>query len=143
MKRLALLYSFVGLAVLSAPLAAQKPREKGDDIPREHRPPPGLCRIWIDNVPPAQQPAPTDCSTAVRNRPANGRVIFGDDYTKREGKGKKVKDVNRLVPPSNDDAEPRVERNLRTVRDDARYDRQNRPLALGRYDRVRKRPSSR
>src|SRR3954469_4996396 len=90
MKRLALLSGLVGLAALAAPLSAQKPREKGDDIPREHRPPPGLCRIWIDNVPAAQQPAPTDCSTAVRNRPANGRVIFGDDYTKREGKGKKV-----------------------------------------------------
>jgi hypothetical protein len=103
MKRLALVYTFAGLAVFSAPLAAQKPREKGDDIPREHRPPPGLCRIWIENVPPTQQPAPTDCSTAVRNRPSNGRVIFGDDYAKRDRKGKKVKDVNTLVPPSKDD----------------------------------------
>jgi hypothetical protein len=105
MKHLALVYTLLGLAAFSAPLAAQKPREKGDDIPREHRPPPGLCRIWIENVPPAQQPAPTDCSTAVRNRPANGRVIFGDDYTKRDGKGKKVKDVNRLVPPLKDEEE--------------------------------------
>jgi hypothetical protein len=41
-----------------------------------------MCRIWLDDVPPAQQPAPTDCATAVRNRPAKGRVIFGDDYVK-------------------------------------------------------------
>jgi hypothetical protein len=31
-------------------------------------------------VPAGQQPAPTDCATAVRSRPANGRVLFGDDY---------------------------------------------------------------
>lgn len=48
------------------------------EIPREHRPPPGMCRVWLDDVPAGQQPAPTDCATAVRNRPKNGRVIFGD-----------------------------------------------------------------
>ena len=143
MKRLALVYSLVGLAALSAPLAAQKPREKRDDIPREHRPPPGLCRIWIDNVPATQQPAPTDCSTAVRNRPANGRVIFGDDYTKREGRGKKVKDVNRLVPPSNPDASPRFQRDGSDGRADTRYDRVDRDRGDRRYDRGRKKSPSR
>ena len=42
-----------------------------------------MCRIWLDNVPARQQPAPTDCPTAVRNRPPNGKVIFGDDYKRR------------------------------------------------------------
>jgi hypothetical protein len=51
-------------------------------VPVSHRPPPGMCRIWLDNVPPAQQPAPTECSVAVRNRPANGKVLFGDDYVR-------------------------------------------------------------
>lgn len=46
------------------------------EIPRGLRPPPGMCRIWIDKVPAAQQPAPTDCASAIRNRPPNGRVIF-------------------------------------------------------------------
>lgn len=53
---------------------------RGKDIPASERPPAGMCRIWLDGVPPAQQPAPTDCASAVRNRPARGRVIFGDDY---------------------------------------------------------------
>jgi hypothetical protein len=49
-------------------------------IPASERPPAGMCRIWLDGVPAAQQPAPTDCATAVKNRPEKGRVLFGDDY---------------------------------------------------------------
>ncbi|MFN2566498.1 MAG: hypothetical protein ABR499_15990 [Gemmatimonadaceae bacterium] len=75
---------------LATPLSAQgRDRNKGsDDIPAGHRPPPGMCRVWIVGVPPGQQPAPTDCRTAIRNRPPNGRVIFGDDYAKSERGGK-------------------------------------------------------
>jgi hypothetical protein len=75
---------------LAAPLSAQgRDRHKGpDEVPAGHRPPPGMCRVWVDGVPPGQQPAPTDCRTAIRNRPPNGRVIFGDDYAKREREGK-------------------------------------------------------
>ncbi len=58
-----------------------------DDVPKAYRPPPGMCRIWLSKVPPKQQPAPTDCPTAVRNRPPNGRVIFGDDYVEKSDKG--------------------------------------------------------
>ena len=51
-----------------------------------------MCRIWIDNVPPAQQPAPTDCASAIKNRPPNGRVIFPEDGTRgakaRAGEGR-------------------------------------------------------
>ncbi len=55
-------------------------------VPREYLPPAGMCRVWIDGVPPQQQPAPTDCASAVRSRPANARVIYGED----KAKGKKV-----------------------------------------------------
>jgi hypothetical protein len=76
---------------LATPLSAQgRDRDKrSNDIPAGHRPPPGMCRVWVNGVPPGQQPAPTDCRTAIRNRPPNGRVIFGDDYAKsgRESKG--------------------------------------------------------
>jgi hypothetical protein len=42
------------------------------------KPPAGMCRIWVDGVPPDKQPAPTDCASALKNKPTNGRVIFGD-----------------------------------------------------------------
>jgi|ERR1044071_4689260 len=70
--------------------AAQQP-----DVPANMRPPAGMCRIWLNGVPPAQQPAPTDCATAVKNRPQNGRVIFGDDYVSRGNS-----DTAKKMPPA-------------------------------------------
>jgi hypothetical protein len=71
-------------------------RQQQPVVPPAYRPPAGMCRIWIDGVPASQQPAPTDCTTAVRNRPVNGKVIFGDDSPKRgkekSKKGKSKKD---------------------------------------------------
>ena len=52
---------------------------KSNRIPPGQLPPAGMCRIWIDGVPPGQQPAPTDCQTAVATKPANARVIWGDE----------------------------------------------------------------
>jgi hypothetical protein len=60
---------------------ARGPRGK---VPRGHLPPPGMCRIWIDGVPPGRQPAPTSCRTAVANRPANARVIWGEGTRRRD-----------------------------------------------------------
>ena len=62
-------------------------RRNSDHIPPGQLPPAGMCRIWIDGVPPGQQPAPTDCQTAVATKPANARVIWGDQ-TAFPGKGK-------------------------------------------------------
>jgi len=83
--------AFVGVVVMALPRVAMTQDTAGpvarrpipparDSIPVGSRPPAGMCRVWLENVPVAQQPAPTDCTTAVRNRPAKGRVIFGDDY---------------------------------------------------------------
>src|SRR6188472_2411820 len=68
---------------ISVPANAQGRGRGNGGIPPGQRPPAGMCRIWIDGVPPGQQPAPTDCSTAERRRPANARVIYGDD-TRRD-----------------------------------------------------------
>jgi len=85
MKRLNLLGALGFIVAAAAPAMAQQsaPRDsskKTTAIPADARPPKGMCRVWIDGVPAAQQPAATDCPSAVKNRPANGRVIFGDDY---------------------------------------------------------------
>jgi hypothetical protein len=73
----------IAAAAPAAPLLAQQTSKdsarKAAAIPADARPPKGMCRIWLDGVPAAQQPAATDCPTAVKNRPANGRVLFGDD----------------------------------------------------------------
>jgi hypothetical protein len=64
-------------------------QQGSDDVPKASRPPAGMCRIWLDKVPAKQQPAPTDCPTAVKNKPANAKVLFGDDYVE---KGKKTEE---------------------------------------------------
>ena len=94
---------------VAAPLSAQGQGTKAGKIPPGQRPPAGMCRIWLDGVAPGQQPAPTDCATAVRNRPANGRVIFGDDYV--DGTGKKLQrgdDERRTAPREERDDDDRA-----------------------------------
>lgn len=84
------------VAVVALPQMGQaqgRTRQKApDDIPVSARPPAGMCRVWLDDVPVAQQPAPTDCPTAVRNRSPKSRVIFGDDYVTKRDTTKKSTD---------------------------------------------------
>ncbi len=77
------------------PANAQTEQSRRDPVvPRGYAPPAGMCRIWISGVPPGNQPAPTDCASAVRNRPANGTVLFGDDPSKAKAKSNKKKSSN-------------------------------------------------
>jgi len=94
LRRILPLITLVCSASLAGVAHAQDRGGKGEEeVPKAYRPPPGMCRIWLEKVPPKQQPAPTDCPTAVRNRPPNGQVIFGDDYKDRKEK------VERKDPP--------------------------------------------
>ena len=102
----------VGLAISASSANAQRPVPKKPKsetqqqsqprrdqiVPPGFFPPAGMCRIWLNDVPAGQQPAPTDCASAVRNRPANGKVLFGDDPPKN----KKGKSDNRKSNPTDE-----------------------------------------
>ena len=95
-----LVTGFLSAAV--APVSAQQgsPRDSAQKgrsapIPADARPPKGMCRIWLDGVPAAQQPAATDCPTALKNRPSNGRVVFGDELADSSKRGS---DKSKLPP---------------------------------------------
>lgn len=90
MSRLWTLIALIGSLAISSPADAQKREDnrREAEIPKAYRPPPGMCRVWLDDVPPGQQPAPTECKTALRNKPAKARVIFGDDYVDKDKKRK-------------------------------------------------------
>ena len=72
--------SLASLAAL--PLGAQEKSTRepkaASNVPQSAQPPAGLCRVWLENVPAGQQPAPTDCATAIKNRPNHARIVFGD-----------------------------------------------------------------
>ena len=89
-----LAFALVALTMTAAVLPAQGRGARSGDIPPGHRPPPGLCRIWIDGVPPGRQPAPTRCEDAVRHRPSNARVIYGSD-ARRDRDGRWDRDDDR------------------------------------------------
>jgi hypothetical protein len=96
--------------VVAAPLNAQGK----DTVASEHRPPPGMCRIWLKDVPPSRQPEPTDCSTAIRRRPPNARVIFGDELRGslrpgEAGRGDSLRALPRRVDPDHPDPRRRIE----------------------------------
>src|SRR5688500_680025 len=104
----------IALVAFASPRALDaQGREKGEkerDIPPSSRPPASMCRIWLDGVPAAQQPAPTDCTSAVRNRPAKGRVIFGDDYVapKRTDSTKAKQAIKGFAPAKSSVKKPPI-----------------------------------
>lgn len=69
-----------------------------DSIPTEYLPPAGMCRVWVEGVPAAQQPAPTDCATAALKKPANARVIYGE-APRKGGKPAENLPIKGLAPP--------------------------------------------
>src|SRR5450755_3532484 len=106
MKHLAVL--FAGIAISTTALQAQT---APSGVPDSHRPPPGMCRIWIDGVPPTHQPAPTDCATALRKRPMNARVVFGSEPPAGSGRGfvpSQPAQTNFVTPSQSHDDQARI-----------------------------------
>jgi hypothetical protein len=112
------------LAVLPVVAGAQSVRslqQQGPAVPSHMMPPPGKCRIWMDGVAPERQPAPTDCQTALRQRPANGRVVFGPSDRENAETGFRSRTpaarpdtVRRVTPPAT--REPRESKDTSTNR---------------------------
>jgi hypothetical protein len=75
--------SVVTITLVIASTGAAGAQSPKPAVPADMVPPPGMCRIWIRDLPPKQQPAPTACAEAIRKKPANSDVIYGDDYAKR------------------------------------------------------------
>jgi hypothetical protein len=77
LMRPALIPAAVVLLVVPMTTAAQVRPGSRDTVPTSMLPPAGKCRLWITGVAPAQQPAATDCATALRQRSANSVILYG------------------------------------------------------------------
>lgn len=76
-------------------------------MPTSMLPPAGKCRIWITGVAPAQQPAATDCATALRQRGANSVILYGPPL-KQGSAGRFDPAVGRESSGKTSTREPRV-----------------------------------
>ena len=71
--------TLLGLSALLAGTAAAQGRGHGSSsYPPGFKPPPGMCRVWIQGVPPGRQPGVTDCVSARATALANSTVLYGD-----------------------------------------------------------------
>lgn len=113
------------VAAIAVPGVAEAQRSAGSwRVPRGHQPPPGMCRIWVDGVPPGRQPAPMDCATAIRMKPRNARVIHGDRVVLVDGK--RPKKSKHWKHGRRDRRDDRPERDDdRWERDDDRWERRD------------------
>ena len=82
MRRFGQMAAIAMTAFLPAMALAQGPWQ----VPPGQRPSAGLCRIWIDGVPPGRQPQPTSCAYARTHVPRNGRIIYGSGTNGRDGR---------------------------------------------------------
>ncbi len=77
MRMNGLLAGLTALTLAGFSAAGAQGRAHENHLPPGQMPPAGLCRVWIDGVPPGRQPGATDCATAQSQVPYNGRVIYG------------------------------------------------------------------
>ncbi|HET7565120.1 MAG TPA: hypothetical protein VFJ96_09020 [Gemmatimonadaceae bacterium] len=114
MRQLAFIVAAAASLAVAAPLHAQRADTTRNKVPDNQRPPAGMCRIWLNDVPAGQQPAPTDCATAIRHRPPNGRVVFGEPVQTPLVERHAAPQMDRTVmPPVRRDTQPTDERHPR------------------------------
>jgi hypothetical protein len=124
MRKTELIAVLVAFAIATPAMAQARGRGNGG-IPPGQRPPAGLCRIWIDGLPPGHQPAPTDCATAAARVPYNGRIIYGDQTS---GTRRRVYDSNGQVITNGQGCIRRADRNgrIQTICPNSDNDRDDR-----------------
>jgi hypothetical protein len=84
LTRFAWIVPALAMSAAVSSLAAQEVRDPlPPQVPGSFTPPAGLCRVWLNGVPASQQPAPTDCASAIKNRPSNAAVLFGPNPSRR------------------------------------------------------------
>ena len=96
------LNSLVALGMLLTTSTAIAQAQKGNERPttqQEPSAPAGMCRVWLNGVRADSQPAPTDCASALRNRPPNARVIFGKQGDQRSLPRNPLPDTSRPDDP--------------------------------------------
>src|SRR5688572_10585993 len=72
--------ALMALAALADTAGAQGRGRKAGKIPPGHMPPRGMCRVWLDGVPPGRQPPVTSCADARYSAARfGGRVLYGGD----------------------------------------------------------------
>ncbi len=106
---------------------AQTPPSPSPSIPSAYLPPVGMCRVWLRDVPPMQQPAPTDCRSALRTKPVGASVIYGpepsrstytpNDWTRRSARP--ARDDDRARTPFRSGSEACADANRDGLCDDA------------------------
>ncbi len=115
LKPIQLLVPMVAVLIALPAGAQDKGTEKSQPvIPRSAIPPAGMCRIWLKDVAPAQQPAPTDCAAAIRARPQGAQVLFGGELKPGtsvdagpDGRSRAAQPVNLWQLPSDYDQRQR------------------------------------
>jgi hypothetical protein len=138
--RFALIVVFAAAAVAPSVGAAQA-NAKPAQVPKAYLPPKGMCRIWLDGVAADKQPAPTDCATALKNKPAAGQVLFPAEEPSKPAQSGALRQQTLMLPGNSLVAPPRIAPNPRTPAAAARdTTKAKRDSSKGRKDTLPKKP---
>lgn len=106
-RRFALIVVFAA-AVVAPSVGAAQASAKPVQVPKAYLPPKGMCRIWLDGVAADKQPAPTDCATALKNKPSTGQVVFPAEEPSRPVQNSMLRQQSLMLPGNSLVAPPRL-----------------------------------